>query len=85
MMRIFVRRRNADKLIQWIAVPFLAVGVASSVYFSLEAEDNYNKYKNAESMEEAQIYYDKTKQYDTYTMISVCVSLYPCTGLYIPP
>jgi uncharacterized protein YpmB len=70
-----VKRRQFNKLIRIISIPVFAISTAGAVYLRSEANNYYSSYKNAETIEMAQHYYDKTIQYDTYTYISGGVSL----------
>jgi hypothetical protein len=74
-----VKKRQTAKIIRLVSIPLFAVSTAAAVYFRNEANNYYSLYQDSENEEDAKINYDKTTQYDTYTYISLGVSL---TSLY---
>lgn len=69
------KKRQFNKVIQIISVPFFIVGTSLTTYLNHEANSYYTLYKRAESEDIAKVYYDKTKKYDSYTFISGGISL----------
>jgi ankyrin repeat protein len=76
-----VKKRQFNNIAGIISVPVFAICVAGTVYFRSEADNYYSSYKNAETIDIAKHYYDKTIQYDTYTYISGGVSLGSAFGI----
>jgi ankyrin repeat protein len=70
-----VKKRKLNRIAGFISVPFFAISTAGTIYFRSEANKYYSSYKNAETIEIAKNYYDKTMQYDTYTYISGGISI----------
>jgi ankyrin repeat protein len=70
-----VKKRQFNKVAGIISIPIFAICTAGAIYFRTEADNYYSLYKNAETLELAEHYYDMTRQYDTYTYISGGVSL----------
>ena len=62
----------------WFKEGFVVVSVLSSwaaFYFKREADKNYNKYLEEGNTSKMNYYYDTTKKLDTYSDISITVSL----------
>jgi ankyrin repeat protein len=76
-----VKKRQFNKVLRIISIPVFAISAAGAVYLRSEADNYYSSYKNAETIEMAQHYYDKTMRYDTYTYISGGVSLASAFGI----
>jgi hypothetical protein len=76
-----LKKRKQAKVAGIISVPVFAVGTAGAVYFRSEANKNYSAYKNADTMEQARQYYDKTLELDMYFYISGGVSLTSLFGI----
>lgn len=76
-----VKKRQFNKIAGIISIPVFAICTAGTVYFRSEADNYYSSYKNAETIDIAKHYYDKTQQYDTYTYISGGVSLVSAFGI----
>ena len=76
-----VKKRQFNKVVGIISIPIFAICTAGTVYFRSEANNYYSSYKNAETIDVAKHYYDKTMQYDTYTYISGGVSLASAFGI----
>lgn len=76
-----LKKRKQAKVAGIISVPVFAVGTAGAVYFRSEANKNYSAYKNADTMEQARQYYDKTLELDMYSYISGGVSLTSLFGI----
>lgn len=76
-----VKKRQFNKIAGIISVPVFAICVAGTAYFRSEADNYYSSYKNAETIDIAKHYYDKTMQYDTYTYISGGLSLGSAFGI----
>ena len=76
-----VKKRQFNKIAGIISVPVFAICTAGTVYFRSEADNYYSSYKNAETIDIAKHYYDKTMQYDTYTYISGGLSLVSAFGI----
>jgi ankyrin repeat protein len=70
-----VKKRKLNRIAGFISIPFFAISTAGTVYFRSEANKYYTSYKNAETIEIAKNYYDKTMQYDTYTYITGGISI----------
>ena len=69
----------------WFKEGFVVVSLLSSwaaFYFKREADKNYNKYLQEGNSELLNKYYNKTKRFDTYSDISISVSL-ASLGTYI--
>ena len=79
--KYLVKKRQINKLLRIISIPVFAISTAGAAYFRSEANNYYSSYKNAESIELAQHYYDKTTKYDKYTYISGGVSLVSVFGI----
>jgi hypothetical protein len=76
-----VKKRQFNKVASIISIPIFAICTAGTVYFRSESDNYYSSYKNAETIDVAKHYYDKTMQYDTYTYISGGVSLASAFGI----
>jgi hypothetical protein len=76
-----VKKRQFNKVLRIISIPVFSISAAGAVFLRSEANNYYSSYKNAETIEMAQHYYDKTMQYDTYTYISGGVSLASVFGI----
>jgi ankyrin repeat protein len=76
-----VKKRQFNKIAGIISIPVFVICTAGTVYFRSEADNYYSSYKNAETIDIAKHYYDKTMQYDTYTYISGGVSLVSAFGI----
>jgi hypothetical protein len=76
-----VKKRQFNKIAGIISVPVFAICAAGTVYFRSEAGNFYSSYKNAESIDIAKHYYNKTMKFDTYTYISGGVSLVSAFGI----
>ncbi len=77
----FVKKRQFNKVIQWVSIPVFVVSAAGTTYFKTEANHYYSQYKNSQTEDVAKYNYDKTKQYDKYTYISGGVSLLSVYGI----
>lgn len=69
----------------WYKEGFVAVSLISSwaaFYFKREADKYYNKYSQVGDIAFMNRYYDKTKKFDTYSDISISVSI-ACLGTYM--
>lgn len=76
-----VKKRQFNKIAGIISIPVFAICTAGTVYFISEADNYYSSYKNAETIDIAKHYYDKTMQNDTYSYISGGVSLVSAFGI----
>jgi len=76
-----VKKRQFNKILRIISIPVFAISTAGAVYLRSEANNYYSSYKNAETIEMARQYYDKTMQYDTFTYISGGISLASAFGI----
>ena len=75
-----LHKRKFNKITQIISIPIFALSAAGTTFMKIEADNYYSQYKKAELPEQAEHYYNKTKQYDTYTYISGTVSLVSVFG-----
>ncbi len=71
------KRRQLFSMIQKVSLPVFVIGAAGTAYLHLTANDYYAKYQSADTEDIALSYYDKTKQFDTYSYIAGGVSLIP--------
>ena len=71
------KRRQLFSMIQKVSLPVFVIGAAGTAYLHLTANDYYSKYQSADTEDIALSYYDKTKQFDTYSYIAGGVSLIP--------
>jgi ankyrin repeat protein len=76
-----LKKRQINKVLGIISIPIFAICTTGAVYFRSEADKYYSSYKNAETIDMAQHFYDKTKQNDSYAYISGGVSLTSAFGI----
>lgn len=76
-----LKKRKFAKVTGILSIPLLAAGTAGTIYFRSEANKNYSAYKNAQTMEMARHYYDKTIELDTFSYISGSLSVTSVFGI----
>ena len=77
----FVRKRQFNNIMMIVSIPVFSLAAAGTFYFRTRANNYYSSYKNAETLEMAKHYYDKTWQFDTYTYISGGLSFTSAFGI----
>lgn len=70
-----IKKRQLASLIQKVSAPVFVIGAAGAAYFKIEADKYYKQHRNAENQNDADYYYDKTKEYDIYTYSAGGISL----------
>lgn len=75
-----LKQRKTNKVFQIISIPVFALSAAGTTFLRIEADGYYNKYKNADTQDTARNYYNKTREFDTYTYISGSVSFISLYG-----
>jgi len=70
-----LKRRQLNKIASIVSIPVFVICTVGTVYFRSEANNFFSSYKNAENIEIAKHFYNKTMQYDAFTYISGGVSL----------
>jgi len=76
-----LRKRQFNNIMTFVSIPVFSLAAAGTFYVRAKANNYYSSYKNAETMEMAKHYYDKTMQFDAYTYISGGLSLTSAFGI----
>jgi hypothetical protein len=76
-----IKKRQSNKIIKVISIPVLALGSSGFALLKSRADFYYSSYREAESIELARNYYDKTLQYDTFSYIAGGISLVSLYGI----
>ena len=76
-----LKKRRFAKVAGIISIPVLAASTAGAIYFRSEANKNFSAYRNAETIELAHQYYDKTLELDAFSYISGSLSLTSAFGI----
>lgn len=76
-----LRKRQFNKIMTLVSIPLFSIASAGTFYLRAKANNYYSSYKNAETIDMAKHYYDKTMQLDTYTYISGGLSITSAFGM----
>lgn len=76
-----VRKRQSSKIVKIISVPVLALGSTGFLLLKSRADFFYSSYLEAESIEIARRFYDKTIKFDTFSYVAGGVSVFSLYGI----